>query len=107
MIGRDDVCLCLRVDPEHDGPTTQAALALQRAYARRFADEPLNVLLVVRSPVTPPTSRAWDAPSRARCSLPSSSSVERAGFLDTLRASRCEGGLQLEARLARPRAAVS
>lgn len=101
LVGRTDVCLCLRFDERFDGPEPQIVELLQRVFARVLGSlAPLEVLLVDDVLEREDLARLGAA-LIGYARLPSSAQSRRREFLEATGALELSGGDALRMRLDR------
>jgi thiamine monophosphate kinase len=81
MAARDDVCLCLRLDPSADGAVVEAMRALRDAHDRTLGEGDDLEILLVAEPMSGGEWARLAAAVQAVVVLPSSSEGHRAEFL--------------------------
>ncbi len=96
---REDVCLCLRYDPAHDGPTTDPARVIEEACTKILGRDVDLSILILDDPMEegdwPELGRALDY----ALMLPSAKDGVRGAFLESLKLPILRSGAGLRAEL--------
>lgn len=87
-IAADGACLCLRVDPEHDGPVEEVIARLQRAYEAALGGGLELEVLLVDDPLDPADLARLGRAVEALIELPDQNDPIRAAFAQAVGAPR-------------------